>query len=155
MGLVKYNGVNQEYHLLLPYQKMQVEEQQARDLAAKRPVIADSDLALRALPLESKLAMRRAGYQGDLSEPPPGPNSGKLGTTITKSQAGHVVQEYTGDSRAWMNQFAPPVKMEMLAIRGPNQSDGEWQQVMERRFDHWQARNPDKKGDNPTRLMMK
>jgi hypothetical protein len=88
-----------------------------------------TELALRSLPEKSKIALRQAGYTGDLSPLPPGPDSGVLYARAdaawhnTGGKLGTV--RYEGDSRVWQKTFMPPQKSMVMAWRH-NMTDAAW-----------------------------
>ena len=92
-----------------------------------RATKARLDAELRALPAHEKHILRKAGFKGDLSPLPPGENSGRMQTTGVRTKAGHYIERRDGDPRIWMEQFMPPVKHTVVAIR-TNESEHEWQQ---------------------------
>ena len=91
-------------------------------MAAIRAKQAKTDEWLRNATPAQKQSLRDAGYTGPFGDPRPGPDSRRLSTEIMERRA-TIVEHKHGDPKTWMNQFMPPVKNLVLAIRDPNQTD--------------------------------
>ena len=91
-------------------------------MAALRAKQAAGDDWLRNTTPAQRQSLRAAGYTGPFGDPRPGPDSGRLSTDIMERRATIVEHKY-GSPSVWMDQFKPPVKNLVLAIRDPNQTD--------------------------------
>ena len=91
-------------------------------MAAIRAKQAKTDEWLRNATPAQKQSLRDAGYTGPFGDPRPGPNSGELSTEV-KQRVATVVEHKYGSPSVWMDQFKPPMKNLVLAIRDPNQTD--------------------------------
>ena len=148
MPRVNFNGQMQEFNLLTPLQRSQYAEAQALRSAERQDAFRNhstADDTLRALPDAAKVALRAAGYQGDLSLPAPGPNSGRLAQTTVRNRAGHTIDTYTGDPRAWMNFFSGPVRHRAIAFRRHNQTESSWDKTRADSLRAWVNNNSQEK----------
>ena len=91
-------------------------------MAAIRAKQAAGDDWLRNTTPAQRQSLRDAGYNGPFGDPRPGPNSGRLSTDIMERRATITEHKY-GSPSVWMDQFKPPMKHLVLAIRDPNQTD--------------------------------
>lgn len=102
------------------------QEQREREEKVRREAITDRkqiEANLRSLSPEDKLALKHAGYKGNLDPLPPGEGSGQLVMTKYRNEAGHTFREYEGDPASWMVSYMSPVKHLATFFRHETESD--------------------------------